>query len=147
MENDPVHAKRLEDNLTRRMEFANPERDAAAQSEERTDAMKRARREEIGPPQESANTRGAARSSTGVDVEMRSTGAGNRLLEPGGDDDMVCGLDVRDELSEYASDAYVNDCERECSDEVTGVTLLRDEVAKARAEKWRGTKSSRLMKR
>ena len=28
MENDPAHAKRLEDNLTRRAEFANPELEA-----------------------------------------------------------------------------------------------------------------------
>ena len=45
------------------------------------------------------------------------------------DDDMVCGLDVC-ELNEY--DAYVNDYEGDYADEVTGVTLLRDDVAKAR---------------
>ena len=40
--------------------------------------------------------------------------AGKRqlALEPGSDDDMVCGLDVCDELNESSSDACVNDCER-----------------------------------
>ena len=62
-------------------------------------------------------------------VDMRSIHAGKR---PGGDDDMVCGLDVCDELNEY--DACVNDCEGDYTDEVTGATLPRDDVAKARAE-------------
>ena len=48
---------------------------------------------------------------------------------------MVCGLDVCDELDEYPSDVYVNDCEGDYTDEVTGVTLLREDVAKACAEK------------
>ena len=39
-----------------------------------------------------------------------------------------------DELNEYPSDVYVNDCEGDYTDEETGVTLLRDDVAKARAE-------------
>ena len=56
MENDLAHAKRLKDTLTRRNEFANPEAEAAAPNEGRTDATKRARRDEIEPPQESANT-------------------------------------------------------------------------------------------
>ena len=43
MENDPVHAKRLEDNLNRRNEFAKPETTVAVPSEGRTDATKRAR--------------------------------------------------------------------------------------------------------
>ena len=43
-----------------------------------------------------------------------------------------CGLDVCDELNECS--VYVNDCEGECADEVTGVTLLREEVAKARMD-------------
>ena len=51
-------------------------------------------------------------------------------MEPGGGDGMVCAL----ELNEYPSDVYVNDCEGDYTDEVTGVTLLRDDVAKARAE-------------
>ena len=41
---------------------------------------------------------------------------------------MVCGVDVCDESNEYSSDAYVNECEGEYTDEVTGVTLLRDDV-------------------
>ena len=43
MENDPVHAKRLEDNLNKRNESANPETTVAVPSEGRTDATKRAR--------------------------------------------------------------------------------------------------------
>ena len=65
---------------------------------------------------------------------MRSIHAGKRPLEPAGDDDMVCGLDVCDELNECPSDVYVNDCEGDYTDEVTGVTLLRDDVGKARTE-------------
>ena len=99
--------------------------------EGRTVATKRARRDEIWPPQESSNTVGASSSSIGADVDVRSISAGKRPLEPGGDDDVVNGLDVCDELNEYSSDAYVNDCEQTCTDEVTGVTLLRDDVAQA----------------
>ena len=55
---------------------------------------------------------------------MRWTISGKRPLEPGGDDDMVCGL----------GDAYVNDREGDYTDEMTGATLLRDDVAKAREE-------------
>ena len=59
--------------------------------------------------------------------------AGKRPLDPGGDKDMVCGLDVCDELDENSvSDTYVNDREGDYTDEETGVTLLRDDVAKAR---------------
>ena len=117
MENDPAHAKRLEDNLIRRNEFANPEPEAAAPNEDRTDATKRARRDEIGPPQESANIGGASSRSAGADVDVRSTNAGKRPLEPGGDDDMVCGLDVCDELNEFSSDVHVKKCE--------GITLTK----------------------
>ena len=52
---------------------------------------------------------------------------------------MVCGLHVCDELDENSfSDTYVNDREGDYIHEVTGVTLLRDDVAKARMEemKW-----------
>ena len=104
MENDPAHAKRLDDNLLRRAEFANPETTVAVPSDGKTDATKRARQGELDPPQESANTGGASSSSAGADVDMRVISAGKRPLEPGGDDDMVCGLDVCDELQEYSSD-------------------------------------------
>ena len=138
MENDPVHAKRLEDNVNRRNEFANPETTVVVPSEGRTDATKRARQDELETPQESANTGGAASSSAGADVDMRVIHAGKRPLDPGGDKDMVCGLDVCDELDELDensfSDTYVNDREGDYIDEVTGVTLLRDDVAKARME-------------
>ena len=43
-------------------------------------------------------------------MEMQTIDAGKRPLESGGDDEMVCGLDVCDELDEYRSDVYVNDC-------------------------------------
>ena len=43
MENDPAHAKRLEDNPNRRNEFANLETTVAVPNEGRTDATKRAR--------------------------------------------------------------------------------------------------------
>ena len=62
---------------------------------------------------------------------MRPTSSGKRPLEPGGDD-MVCGLEVCDEFDE--GNAQVNDCEGDYTDEITGATLLRDDVAKARAE-------------
>ena len=138
MENDPAHAKRLDDNLNRRNEFANPETTVAVPSEGRTDATKRARQAEVGTPQESADSGGASGSSAEVDVDMRVIHACKRPLDPGDDEDMVCGLDVCDELDELDensfSDTYVNDREGDYTDEVTGVTLLRDDVAKAREE-------------
>ena len=53
---------------------------------------------------------------------------------------MVCELDVCDELDECPSDVYVNDCDGNFTDDETGVTLLRDGVAKAHAEEmaWYG---------
>ena len=116
MENDLAHAQRLEDNMTRRSEFVNPESEVAAPSEGRTDAPKRARQDEVGPPQESASTRGASSSAVRNDVDMRSISAGNRPSEPGGDD-MVCGFDVGDELKDFSSVAYVNDCDGDFPDE------------------------------
>ena len=127
MENDPVHAKRLEDNLNRRNEFVNPETTVAVPSEGRTGATKRARQDELETPQESANTGGASSSSAGAGVDMRVMHAGKRPLDPGGDKDMVCGLDANDELDELDensfSHTYVNDHEGDYTDEVTGVTL------------------------
>ena len=88
----------------------------AAPGEGRTDATKRARQDAVGPPQESANTGRASSSSAGSDVEMRSISAGKRPLEPdGGDDDMVCGLDVCEELDECPSDVYVETIATEIS--------------------------------
>ena len=92
---------------------------------------KRARHDEVAP-QESEITGGASSSVAESDVEMRTTHAGKRPLDPGGDDDMVCGLDVCDELDECS--VYMNDCEGDHADEVTGVTLLSGDVAKARME-------------
>ena len=79
--------------------------------------------------QETAIT--ASSSAAGHDVETLPISASKRRLEPG-DDDMVCGLDVCDESNEF--DANVNDCEGDYTDEVTGVTLLRDDVDKSRTE-------------
>ena len=42
-------------------------------------------------------------------MDVRKIDVGKRPLEPGGGDDMVCGLDVWDELNEYTSDVKVND--------------------------------------
>ena len=56
VERPPAHAKRLEDNLNRRNEFATPETTVAVPDEGRTDATKRARQDELEMPQESANT-------------------------------------------------------------------------------------------
>ena len=117
MENDPAHAKPLEDNLTRRTEFANSEPEMCQVRAEQT-RRNSAREDEVGQPQESANTGGASSNSAGADVDMRSMSAGKRPLEPGGDD-MVCGLDVCDDLNGNSSDAHVNNCEGDFIDEVT----------------------------
>ena len=45
---------------------------------------------------------------------------------------VVCGLEVCDELNE--GNAYVDVCDGVFKDEMTGATLLRDDVGKARAE-------------
>ena len=50
----------------------------------------------------------------------------------------MCRLDVCDELNEYPSDVYMNDCEEDYTDVVTGVTLLRDDVTQVRAEEMAG---------
>ena len=97
--------------------FANPEPEVAAPSEDRTEAAKRARQDEVGPPRESATAR----------LELTWICDREALAN-----DRVCGLDVCDELDE--SDTHVNDCEGDYTDEVTGVTLLRDAVATARTE-------------
>ena len=81
-------------------------------------------------PRESADTGGASGSSAEIVVNMRMVHAGERPLDPGGDKDMVCGLDVCDELDELDensfSDTYVNDREGDYIDEVdTGDTLER----------------------
>ena len=55
-------------------------------------------------------------------MDMRAIHSGKRSLEPDGDDNMVCGLDVCDELHECT--VNVNDCEGDHADEVTGVILL-----------------------
>ena len=130
MESDPALAKRLEGNLARRVAVAETEAEVV-QSKVRANPSKRARQDEAAP-QESETTGGASSSVAESDVEMRTINAYKRPLDPRGDDDMVCGWDVCDELDEC--NVYVNDCEGDCADEVTGVTLLREDVAKARME-------------
>ena len=61
VENDLLHAKRLEDNLNRRNEFANLETTIVVPSEGRKDASKRARQDDLETPQESADTAGSFR--------------------------------------------------------------------------------------
>ena len=68
MENDPAHAKRLEENLARGVEFAKPEPVVAAPSESRTNTPKRARHDVVGPPQKYANTGESWSSASGNDV-------------------------------------------------------------------------------
>ena len=128
MADDPTLAKRLEDYLARRVGFAEPASEVV-QCKLRANPSKLARQDE-GEPQESAIFGGASISAGESDVEMQTIHVGKRPLEPGGDDDMVCGLDVCDELDEC--NVYVNDCAENNADEVNGVTLLRDDVAKAR---------------
>ena len=139
MESDPVLEKRLEDNLNKRNELAIPETIVTVPSESKTDATKRARQSELEAPQESGNAGGASSSPAQADVDMRVIHAGKRPLEQDGDADMVCELDVCDELYEtHIVDTYVIDCDGDYSDEATGATLRRDDVAKARVEemKW-----------
>ena len=58
-----------------------------------------------------------------------------RPLEPDDDADVVCGLDVCDELDEtHFTDMYINDYDGDYIDEATGATLRRVDVAKARME-------------
>ena len=134
MENDSAHAKRFEHNLNRQTEFVNPELEDVASSEDRINTSKSARPNEVRPSQEFTITGGVSSSMTGSDVEIRSIQTVKRSLEPDGDDDTICRLDVCDELHEYSSDTCVNDCKGDYTDEVTGVTLLRDDVTRARTE-------------
>ena len=76
MENDLAHAKRLEDNLIRRNEFANPEPEAAAPNEGKAEATKRARRDEVRSPREPAKK--TSSSLAGADVDLPSISAGTR---------------------------------------------------------------------
>ena len=123
MESDPMLAKRLEDNLNRRNELANPETTTTTSSEGKTDTAKRARQGDVETPQESVNTGGASSSSAQADVNMRLIHVGERPLEPDRVTDMVCGLDVCDELEETQfSDTYVNDNDGDYIDETTGAT-------------------------
>ena len=85
-----------------------------------------------GEPQESTITRGASSSTAESDVEMPTIHAGNRPLEPSGDDDIVCGLDVCDEI--HAFKVKENHCEGDYADEVDGRTFF-ESVQYERAER------------
>ena len=69
VESDLELAKRLQDNLTRRVAFSKPESEVA-QNESRTDPSKRARQDE-GSPEESAIIGGASSSTAQSDVEVQ----------------------------------------------------------------------------
>ena len=81
MESDPLHAKRLEDNLNSRNELANPETTITTSSESKTDTAKRARQGNVEAPQESVNIGGVSSSSAQADVDMRVIHAGKRPLD------------------------------------------------------------------
>ena len=133
MECDLVLAKRLEDNLNMRNGLANMETTVVVPSESKTDATKRARQGELETPLESGNSGGALSSSAQADVDMRVIHAGKLPLESDSDADMVCGVEVCDELDE--THLHVNECDGDYTDEATGATLQRDDVAKARVER------------
>ena len=80
MKSDPVLAERLEDNLNKRNELANPETIVTVLNVSKTDATKRARHSELEAPQESANTGGASSSSAQADVDMRVIHAGKTTV-------------------------------------------------------------------
>ena len=130
MESDPAHAKRLEDNLARRVAFAKLEM-GLVESELTTNPSKRARQDGVAPQESEIN--GGTSSSVAVsDVEMQTIHAGKRPLHPGGMTTWCADLDVCDELDEC--NVHENDCQGDHADEVTGVTLVREYVAKARME-------------
>ena len=74
---DPAHAKRLEENLTRLTEFAHPEPEEAEQTRRNAHVKTR-----LGRHTSLQNTGEAPSSLAGADVDMRSMSAGS-------DDDMV----------------------------------------------------------
>ena len=90
-------------------EFANPEPEVAAPSESRT---KRARQDEVGPPQESAR----------LEITWRNWAATTTWL---------AGLEVCDELNE--GNANVDDSDGDVTDEMTGATPLRADACQDHA--------------
>ena len=94
MEQDPAHAKRLEQHDQEG--HAGP--DNLLLEEAATNVHKRAPQDAAEARQESASTGVSSRSTKGYDVEVGPTASGRRPVGPGGHDDMDCGLDVSDEL-------------------------------------------------
>ena len=74
----------------------------------------------------------SARSANDNDVQMAPTNSGKQTLKPDGDDDTVCWLEVCDKLNE--STAYADDGDEDFTNDMTEATLVRDDVARARAE-------------
>ena len=60
-------------------------------------------------------------------MKMRPTTSSKRPLEPNGDDDVVCGLQVCNGVN--VRNAYVDDADEEVTDEMTGAPLLHADVA------------------
>ena len=146
MENDLVHANRLGDNLISRNEFANLER---LPRQMQAEQMRRNFHAEtrLSRQKNLRTRRGASNSSAGADVDTRSVHAGKRPLEPSGDEDMVCGMDVCDELNEQPSDVFVNDCDGETLtkwQEPHSCVMMQVKHVRKR---WHGTKSSKPLKR
>ena len=94
MEQDRAHAKRLE----RHDQEGHAGPDNLLLEEAATNVHKRAPQDAAEARQESASTGVSSRSTKGYDVEVRPTASGKRPVGPSGHDDMVCGLDVCDEL-------------------------------------------------
>ena len=92
--------ERLEEHSTKRLELVRQTVDDVLPEEAATNAPRRARQDAPAAPQDSDATGGSSSSTTGNDVEMRPTAGCKRPLEPSGDEDMVCGLEVCDELNE-----------------------------------------------
>ena len=67
---------------------------------------------------------------------MRPTTSSKRPLEPNGDDDVVCGLQVCDGL--HVRNAHVDDADEKVTDEMTGAPLLHDYVAETGVEEMAG---------
>ena len=65
-------------------------------------------------------------------MEMRPTTSSKRTLEPNGDDDVVCGLQVCDGLN--VGNAYVDDADEAVTDKMTEAPLLHDDVAETGVE-------------
>ena len=123
MENDSAHAKRLEENPTKRVEFANPELEVAPPNESRTNSPKRACHDDVWT---------AARISNHCRIFEQSVWKrrGDAMDNPW---QTKAGARRRRRHG-VRTGRRVNDREGDCTNEMTGATLLRDDVAKTREE-------------